>query len=93
VDDSGFPEDTRQSSYDTGNICIDVKGRWTVTGACGPYNLGGSATVPPIGDPAAWVPRGSEREGVGALLWVAGLPGHLGRLREREKGEGEGRLD
>ena len=21
-----------------------VKGRWTVTGACGPYNLGGSAT-------------------------------------------------
>ena len=22
----------------------DVKGRWTVTGACGPYNLGGSAT-------------------------------------------------
>ena len=28
-----------------GNICIDVKGRWTVTGACGPYNLGGSATV------------------------------------------------
>ena len=20
-------------------------GRWTVTGACGPYNLGGSATV------------------------------------------------
>ena len=27
-----------------GNICIGVKGRWTVTGACGPYNLGGSAT-------------------------------------------------
>ena len=24
---------------------MDVKGRWTVTGACGPYNLGGSATV------------------------------------------------
>ena len=22
---------------------MDVKGRWTVTGACGPYNLGGSA--------------------------------------------------
>ena len=22
-----------------------VKGRWTVTGACGPYNLGGSATA------------------------------------------------
>ena len=21
-----------------------IKGRWTVTGACGPYNLGGSAT-------------------------------------------------
>ena len=21
-----------------------VKGRWTVTGACGPYNLGGSTT-------------------------------------------------
>ena len=25
-------------------MCMDVKGRWTVTGACGPYNLGGSAT-------------------------------------------------
>ena len=25
-------------------FCVDVKGRWTVTGACGPYNLGGSAT-------------------------------------------------
>ena len=24
---------------------MDVKGRWTVTGACGPYNLGGSATT------------------------------------------------
>ena len=24
---------------------MDVKGRWTVTGACGPYNLGGSATA------------------------------------------------
>ena len=23
---------------------MGVKGRWTVTGACGPYNLGGSAT-------------------------------------------------
>ena len=23
---------------------MDVKGRWTVTSACGPYNLGGSAT-------------------------------------------------
>ena len=43
MDDSGFPEDTRQSSLVTGNICIDVKGRRTVTGACGPYNLGGSA--------------------------------------------------
>ena len=28
----------------TGNICIVVKGRRTVTGVCGPYNLGGSAT-------------------------------------------------
>ena len=44
MDDSGFPVDTRQSSKVTGNICIDVKGRWTVTGACVPYNLGGSAT-------------------------------------------------
>ena len=26
---------------------MDVKGRWTVTGACGPYNLGGSAIVHP----------------------------------------------
>ena len=23
----------------------NVKGRWTVIGACGPYNLGGSATI------------------------------------------------
>jgi len=23
---------------------MGVKGRWTVTGACGPYNLGGSTT-------------------------------------------------
>ena len=23
---------------------MDVKGRWTVTGACGPYNSEGSAT-------------------------------------------------
>ena len=23
---------------------MGVKGRWTATGACGPYNLGGSAT-------------------------------------------------
>jgi len=23
---------------------MDVKGRWIVTGACGPYNLGGSTT-------------------------------------------------
>ena len=22
-----------------------IKGHWTVTGACGPYNLGGSATI------------------------------------------------
>ena len=43
MDDSGFSEDTRQSSYVTGNICIVVRGHWTVTGACGPYNLGGSA--------------------------------------------------
>ena len=26
------------------NICIVVRGHWTVTSACGPYNLGGSAT-------------------------------------------------
>ena len=43
MDDSGFSEDTRQSSKVTGNICIVVKGRRTVTRACGPYNLGGSA--------------------------------------------------
>ena len=43
MNDSGFPEDTRQSSEVTGNICIVVRGLWTVTGACGPYNLGGSA--------------------------------------------------
>jgi len=24
---------------------MGVKGRWTVTDACGPYNLGGSATA------------------------------------------------
>ena len=29
----------------TRNICIVVKGRWTVTSACGSYNLGGSAIV------------------------------------------------
>ena len=45
MDDSGFPEDTRQSFYVHGNICINVKGHRTVTGACGPYNLGGSATM------------------------------------------------
>ena len=28
-----------------GNICINVKGHRTVTGACGPYNLEGSAIV------------------------------------------------
>ena len=44
IDDSGFSEDTRQSSEVTGNVCIDVKGHWTLTGACGPYNLGGSTT-------------------------------------------------
>ena len=27
-------------------MCIDVNGRWTVIGACRPYNLGGSATKP-----------------------------------------------
>ena len=27
-----------------GNICIVVRGHWTMTGACGPYNLGGSTT-------------------------------------------------
>ena len=51
MDDSGFSEDTRQSSKVTGNICIVVKGRWTVTGACGPYNLGGSATLMQHGTP------------------------------------------
>ena len=30
-----------------GNVCINVKGHRTATGACGPYNLGGSATVVP----------------------------------------------
>ena len=43
MDDLGFSEDTRQSSKVTGNICKVVKGRRTVTGACGPYNLGDSA--------------------------------------------------
>ena len=43
MDDSGFSDDTRQSSKVTGNICIVVKGHRTVIGACGPYNLGGSA--------------------------------------------------
>ena len=28
---------------------MDVKGCWTVTGACGPYNLGGSAIEAPVG--------------------------------------------
>ena len=27
------------------NICIGVKVCWTTIGACGPYNLGGSATL------------------------------------------------
>ena len=44
VDDSGFSEDTQQSSKVTRNIYIVVKGRRTVTSVCGPYNLGGSAT-------------------------------------------------
>ena len=45
MDDSGFSEDTRQSSKVMENICIVVKGRRTMIGACGPYNLGGSVTT------------------------------------------------
>ena len=42
----GFPEETRQASLVAENICIVIRDHWTVTGACGPYNLGGSATIP-----------------------------------------------
>ena len=39
-----------------------------------------------------WVPCGSEREGEGLPLRAVGPPGHLGSMRKREKGEGEGQL-
>jgi hypothetical protein len=45
VDDSGFPEDTRQTIGLSGFHVQKSEVFGTMTGACGPYNLGGSTTA------------------------------------------------
>jgi hypothetical protein len=44
MDDSGFSEGTRQTTRLSGSHVQQSKVIRTMTGACGPYNLGGSAT-------------------------------------------------
>jgi hypothetical protein len=45
IDDSGFSENTRQTSYVLWYTCILLEVSRTIISTCGPCNLGGSATA------------------------------------------------
>jgi hypothetical protein len=49
VDDSEFPEDTRQTTGTVWPACAVLEVWKTMVGTCGPYDSGGSATPVAVG--------------------------------------------